>query len=135
MASIVIYTETNLTEAQVRKLIQNVVDGSDPEEVRVTAKKKPVKNTKALYGEVGLVKMTEAEYKKLVDSLGKDKTSEMILRLERYVGSTGKKYNSHYMTILNWVAKDDKENVQTLFGKPGQVTMVDQIKGKGGRVI
>lgn len=30
----------------------------------------------------------------------------MIERLNNYIGSTGKKYRSHYHTILNWFTKD-----------------------------
>ena len=43
------------------------------------------------------------EYQKLVEKFGKDKTDEMIERLDLYLGSRGsRKYKSHYYTLLNW---------------------------------
>ena len=38
--------------------------------------------------------MTEAQRKEYID------------RVDNYVGSTGKKYKSHYHTILSWHRKD-----------------------------
>jgi len=48
------------------------------------------------------VYLTEDEHKKLIDKFGKDKTDDYIESLNYYIGSKGKKYKSHYMTILNW---------------------------------
>lgn len=45
--------------------------------------------------------LTKGEYQKLKDKFGED-TEERIERLNDYLGSTGKKYKSHYYTILNW---------------------------------
>lgn len=59
-------------------------------------------------GELKNVKLTEDEYKKLIDRLGENKTLEMIERLSLYMGSKGKQYKSHYATILNWTRKDDE---------------------------
>jgi hypothetical protein len=53
--------------------------------------------------------LAEDEYKKLIEKLGENKTKEMIKRLNLYKGSTGKKYASDYMTILNWVNKESKK--------------------------
>jgi len=52
------------------------------------------------------VRLTQEEYGKLVDMLGKKDTEYMIERLDDYIGSKGVKYVSHYRTILNWVKKD-----------------------------
>lgn len=54
------------------------------------------------FGEEGLVLLTQEEYEKLLVKLGERKTAEFISRLENYVGSKGKKYKSHYHTILSW---------------------------------
>lgn len=54
------------------------------------------------------VLLTEKEHKKLLDKLGKDKTKDMIERLNNYIGSQGKKYKSHYFTILSW----DRKNIE-----------------------
>lgn len=49
------------------------------------------------------VSMTEAERIKLVDKYGEADTVRLIEILNNYKGSTGKKYRSDYLTILNWV--------------------------------
>lgn len=33
---------------------------------------------------------------------------DFIERLDRYIYGTGKKYASHYLTILNWIKRDGK---------------------------
>lgn len=62
------------------------------------------KNEKKIYME--FVQLTEDEHQKLVDQFGEPRTNDFIERLNNYVGSTGKKYKSHYHTILNWSKKD-----------------------------
>lgn len=58
------------------------------------------------------VLLTDEENAKLLDKLGKDKTDDYIERLNNYIGSTGKKYKSHYHTILSWSRKDDGNHEQ-----------------------
>ena len=65
---------------------------------------------KSLYLEY--VKLTDDEYKKLLDKLGKSKLDDYIERLNNYIGSSGKKYKSHYHTILNWIKKDIPTNTK-----------------------
>jgi len=67
------------------------------------------KPEKLVFGSEGLVRMTEAEWKKLSDTHGEAKAKEYVRRLEVYIGSKGKKYKSHYFTILNWISKDEAE--------------------------
>lgn len=65
-----------------------------------------IKPCKREYGEFKNVLLTDDEYKKL-------ENLNLILYIERlssYIASTGKKYKSHYATILNWSRKD-KTNV------------------------
>jgi len=52
------------------------------------------------------VLLTDDEYKKLCDRFGKSVADSYIERLNNYLGSKGKKYKSHYHTILNWSNKD-----------------------------
>lgn len=68
---------------------------------RKTAATKPPKPEKKHYAE--FVTMTEAEYQKLVEAHGEEKTKLFIQCLDNYKGSSGKKYASDYRTILNWV--------------------------------
>lgn len=55
------------------------------------------------------VKLTQSEYDKLVSSHGEEKTQRMIEILNNYKGSSGKKYKSDYLAILNWVVERVEE--------------------------
>ncbi len=54
------------------------------------------------------------EYKKLVERFGESATAKGIEILDLYVMSKGKKYNSHYHTLLGWPIKQATE----LLNKP-----------------
>lgn len=57
------------------------------------------------------VSMTNAEYKKLCSTHGKDFTEQCISKLNNYKGANGKKYKSDYRAILSWVvASVEEEN-------------------------
>lgn len=55
------------------------------------------------YGEFQNVLLTENEYRKLE----KSNLLSYIEKLSSYIASKGKKYKSHYATILNWYRKDN----------------------------
>lgn len=61
------------------------------------------------YGEFVNVKMTTAEFEKLVQAEGADRANELIEELSSYLASSGKRYKSHYATLLNWGRRKDKE--------------------------
>ena len=65
------------------------------------AKKKKVEDSKINYAEN--VKLTEVEYKKLVDKYGQIKTDKMIEKLNIAKDANGRTYKSDYSAILNWV--------------------------------
>jgi len=67
------------------------------------------------------------EYESLVKEIGESKTTEMIKSLNDYIGSTGKKYKSHYHTILNWVRMESKRGI---FKKPELSNALHAPKGK-----
>lgn len=67
------------------------------------------KYIKKKYGEFGNVLLTDEEYHKLE----KSNLLSYIERLSSYIASKGKRYKSHYATILNWSRKD-KPNKKTL---------------------
>lgn len=58
------------------------------------------------------VSMTEKEHNELVLKFGVSGTADFIERLNLYKGSTGKKYKSDYLTILNWDRKDKAKGVK-----------------------
>ena len=60
-------------------------------------------DNKKMYGEFKNVKLTDEEYEKL-----KEKgLLPYIEKLSSYIASKGKKYKSHYATILTWSRKQD----------------------------
>lgn len=67
------------------------------------------------------VSMVESEYSKLVLEYGEDNTKKFIDKLNNYKGSTGKKYKSDYLTILNWVVaevlKENRIEKEDVFAK------------------
>ena len=75
---------------------------------------KEIYKEKESYGEFKNVKLTKEEYAKLE----KSNLLPYIEKLSSYIASKGKKYKSHYATILNWARKEnnklpkwfDKEN-------------------------
>ena len=80
---------------------------------------KNVKNDKEyiILGEFKNVKLTKEELAKLKTSFKFD-YNERIENLSHYVESTGKKYKSHYATILNWGRKDRKSVGSTYTKQP-----------------
>jgi hypothetical protein len=62
------------------------------------------KPPKEPYGE--FVRLTAEEHGKLIEKYGAEKTADMIARLDAYVGSTGKRYRSHYHTLISWEQRE-----------------------------
>lgn len=71
-----------------------------------TKSAEPAKNS---YGEFGNVKMTTAEFEKFVQAVGAERANVLIEELSSYLASSGKRYKSHYATLLNWGRRKDKE--------------------------
>lgn len=66
-------------------------------------KKENIKE-KNKYGEFNNVLLTDEEYKKIEEQ----HLTNFINKLSIYIESKGKKYKSHYATILNWSRKENK---------------------------
>lgn len=58
-------------------------------------------------GEYGNVLLSDVEIQKLKEN-GVD-VDRLIERLDLYIGQSGKRYKSHYMTILNWDKRDEEQ--------------------------
>lgn len=68
------------------------------------------------------VKMTEAEYAKLVNDYGENGAKELVTILDNYKASSGKRYKSDYRAILNWcvekyLKRNNSSNYAANFGK------------------
>lgn len=80
----------------------DTVTVSDTVSVPVSASAR--EEEKHSYGRFDNVYLTDAEYQKLKD--GHADYQDMIERLSEYIASKGKRYKSHYATILAWYRKD-----------------------------
>lgn len=67
--------------------------------------KKQNTDIKREYGEFKNVLLTDDDYKKLEEI----NALSQIENLSRYMASTGKRYKSHYATILNWDRRDKQK--------------------------
>ena len=66
------------------------------------------KKDKQKFGEFENVLLTKEEHAKLVAKLGEEATESKIDALSEYISSKGRKYKSHYATILQWVRNEKK---------------------------
>jgi hypothetical protein len=111
-------TETEyIEELKLLKLINEKYELINDENTTCLANAKPMlrensieennkkeNNKKKKYGEFLNVLLTDEEYNKLDNN----NLLDYIDRLSTYIESTGKKYKSHYATILNWSRKENK---------------------------
>lgn len=110
---------------------QRVTNEQPTSNQRVTTLKnvKNVKNVKNnIYirphaGEFENVKLTKEELDKLQVSYS-DCYEEYIEKLSSYLAQTGKRYKSHYATLLNWIRRDGKEKQDKQKGNTVKVTVV-----------
>lgn len=95
-----------LTEEKMYVLSEGLASAV-PEEKRIEEKSIVEK-----YGELKNVQLTEEEITKLRMKYGKSATNHLIEELSTYMGASGKKYRSHYATILNWARRKGTEEVK-----------------------
>ncbi len=75
-------------------------------------------DNKSTYGEFENVKLTIDEYKKLIEKIGEKNTNIIIEELSSYIASKGKRYSSHYATLLNWARRKYQESQKSAITKP-----------------
>lgn len=72
----------------------------------------------SVYGSFSNVKLLPAEYIKLVEQYGEQPALSLIEELSSYMASTGKRYKSHYATLLNWARRKIQEHVSKAKNNP-----------------
>lgn len=82
---------------------------------------------KTTYGELANVTLSEEEYDKLKIRFN-SAVEEKIKDLSLYLASTGKKYKSHYATILAWDRKNNKQSRPTLTAEKTMENLRDKLK-------
>ena len=103
-------TDENLTDeitsnATNKQQTNNKQITNNQQQRKKDKKDKNDKNIKKyIYGEFNNVKLTNDEYEKLKANL--PNYQDYIEKLSLYIASKGKRYKSHYATILNWARKD-----------------------------
>ena len=114
------YREKQQSLQNVTPPLQNVTDTvtkDNESKSKSKRKSKSIDKEKSIkeknsFGEFSHVLLTSDEYSKLSERYGEAKTTEYIVKLDRYIENypaKGNKYKSHYATILNWIEKDTKE--------------------------
>lgn len=110
-------------KSNVTVTLRNATERDIEEDKEIDKVKKKVLKKK--YGVGENVLLTEEEYEKLQEKFPYD-YEEKIENLSLYLGSTGKRYKSHYMTILSWANKDDKKPLIQK-KKEGRLDFLDDI--------
>ncbi len=81
--------------------------------ININKNKKEI--VKEKFGEFENVLLSADELRKLKSKFG-DETENYIERLSSYIASSGKRYKSHYATILSWSQKDSKNSGGLSYG-------------------
>ncbi len=102
-----------ITQNMTQSMVQNV-------NILKTRNKKPeTRNKKEIikekFGEFENVLLSADELQKLKSKFGAE-TESYIERLSSYIASSGKRYKSHYATILSWTQKDAKNSGGVSYG-------------------
>lgn len=85
--------------------MQTQCDSNAIKEKKIKEKKIKENKERERYGDYVL--LTPQEYEKLLDKgMTPEERDRYIELLDNYIGSKGKKYKSHYHTILNWYRRD-----------------------------
>ena len=116
-----LYGTQNDTQNDTQIIIQDMTQ-SITQNVNIlkTRNKKPeTRNKKEIikekFGEFENVLLSANELQKLKSKLGAE-TESYIERLSSYIASSGKRYKSHYATILSWTQKDAKNSGGVSYG-------------------
>ena len=99
--------EKDDTNKQINKQLTNKQQSTNKQLTSNKNEKKKKNEKKNKNKHLDFVLLSTDENEKLLKELGKEVLKDKIESLNNYIGSTGKKYKSHYHTILNWVKRDN----------------------------
>ena len=102
------------TNATLGNLLQQNCNTEIEKEIDIELEKEGERKKQSLppiYGEYKNIRLTDEEYQRLTDKL-QGHTDTMIEKLSRYIKSSGKIYQDHYVTILNWYEQDKEKLTQ-----------------------
>ena len=94
--------QLELDNSNVYKMYTKCIHSIEENSIDKNSKEKEIYKEKEKYGEFKNVLLTKEEYIKLE----KSNLLPYIEKLSSYIASKGKRYKSHYATILNWSRKD-----------------------------
>jgi hypothetical protein len=103
-----------------RRVSRQAPDSVGKEENRREENKTEVEEKKT-YGQFFRVLLSDDQFQKLVEGIGENNTALLIEELDGYIESTGKKYLSHYATLLNWGRKKYREGKEKIAAKKPKV--------------
>ena len=105
--------ETNMKEAGLVKASEYKADNKPP------VKKERAKTQKHEYGEFNNVFLSDSEYKKLEEQLGKEKTEAVIKNFSELKEMKGYKYKSDYLALKKWgINAYERQNQNGGYSKP-----------------
>lgn len=107
MNSVVSLYGTQMNTQTVTQTDIQIGTKSVTQNVNILKTKNKKEIVKEKFGEFGNVLLSADELQKLKSKLGAE-TESYIERLSSYIASSGKKYKSHYATILSWTQKVSK---------------------------
>lgn len=105
------YQETNyLPEKSTLEIKENgsyteCIQNVSKLDTQVRLGKDRLELSKSNYGEFKNVKLSDEEYQKLAETITEKNRDILIEELSAYIASKGKKYASHYATILAWARR------------------------------
>lgn len=97
----------NIYTDHIKKIIPTIEKNQKDNNISNNNNRKEIYKEK--YGEFGNVLLTKEEYHKLEQS----NLLQYIEKLSSYIASKGKRYKSHYATILTWARNENKTEAKS----------------------
>jgi len=122
LVTVVNYNDYQNNEQQIEQSVNNKRTTNEQpvntnnKDNKLNKDNKVIKDTKKIIPKLKyleFVLLTEDEHTKLKEKFN-SRLDSQIENLNNYIGSTGKKYKSHYHTLLSWDRKNSNDNKQSI---------------------